>query len=82
MYPSYIDNYRKKSPEEQKRLKPFILRDGRITQVRPCDKRQKDNYGGYVCGKLQEDGVNGEFGCCVISGFSEPEGLGCPYEKE
>jgi len=79
-YPGFIDNWRNLAPEEMKSIPPFILRDDEITKVHPCERRQRDELGGYVCGKLQEDGVNGEFGGCVISHYDAPEGLGCPYE--
>ncbi len=33
-----------------------------------------------VCGKLQTDGINGEFGGCVLEG-SDPPGFPCPIKK-
>jgi len=79
-YPGFINNWRNLALEEMKSIPPFILRDDEITKVRPCERRQRDERGGYVCGELQEDGINGEFGGCVLSGYDAPEELGCPYE--
>lgn len=82
--PGYFDNWSKLSDEERKRLRlqPFRFREGDIVKVLACDKRFVTQREDYTCGRVSDDGVNGQFGiCCIESGFDIPKGMNCPYEN-
>ena len=45
----------------------------------PCPLMHLTRLGYIVCGKPEPDGMNGEYGGCIIDGFDPPEN--CPIEK-
>lgn len=77
--PRFADNYFKLPPEKREG-QLFRFREGDIVKVLACDKRHMTEREDYVCGKVTEEGINGEFGDCCINGASIPEGFNCPYE--
>jgi len=90
-YPGYGNNWNELTPEQKKRISPFWLDlDGDVEQVLYCERRFKDKYGSYTCGKPVDEfgeydleGLNGEFGgCCIMPGYDAPDFLDCPYYGE
>jgi len=54
--------------------------DARIEVYPECQHMHSTEDGTPVCGKVQPDGINGEFGGCVLEGF-DPPGFPCPIER-
>jgi len=91
-YPGFFKNWKKLTPEQRKRIQPFVLRNNEeIEKVLYCEKRFKNDRGDYVCGvptnenmEPDPDALNGEFGgnCCIVGNYNYPTMPFCPYYKQ
>lgn len=87
----FAENYVTHSEEKRKDGKPFKLDETKKPKkVLYCERRFQNSRGDYTCGKPMDgetqeynpDALNGEFGGCVIQGYSIPDFFEpkCPYQ--